>query len=83
MMIKVLKLEYWEGSKFLIRQDVDDSDVFQRKLKARMKNKFLALSPMEQRRWALEWARSGGGMVKKTMVTMDEEEYLNVEKLKD
>ncbi len=62
---------------------MDDSDEFQRKLKARMQNKFLTLSPMEQRRWALEWARSGGGMVKKTTVTMDEEEYLNVEKLKE
>ncbi len=83
MMIKVLKLEYWEGSKFLIRQDVSSKDKAHQGVKARMQAKFLSLPEMEQRRHALDWSRTGGGMVQKTIIYMTEEEYLQIEKVKE
>ena len=82
-MIKVLKLEYWEGSKFLIRQDMYDKDTCKKSLRVRMRNKFLSLSAMEQRRLSLEWRRTGGGMVKRAVVMMTEENYNKVKKLKE
>ncbi len=83
VMIRVMKIEYWDGSKFMARLDRPDSSKVLSNIRVKMKTQFMSLSIMEQRKLARQWGQGKGRMVSRRMVNMSENEYNKSEKLKD
>lgn len=81
--IEVMKMEYWDGSKFMARLDKSDTNQVISRIQAVMKARFLSLSPLKQRELSLNWSRGKGKMVSSRTVRMSEEEYNKSDKLKD
>lgn len=74
-MIPVIKMEYWDESKFIVRTDKAGYKKILSKLRVKMRSKFLAL-PVEDQ---TEIARKGN-MVKTTEEMMSEDKYLKIKK---
>ena len=72
-MIPVIKMEYWDGSKFIIRTDKAGYKKILCRLRVKMRSKLLDL-PIEEQ---IEIARSQN-MVKRTEEMMSEKEYLKI-----
>ncbi len=75
--IPVIKMEYFDGSKFIIRTDKANYKKILCKLRVKMRSRFLALSLDKQ----TEIGRSQT-MLKRTEENMSEEEYLKITKYK-
>ena len=71
--IPVIKIIYWDGSKFIIRTDKAGYKRILCKLRVKMRSRFLALSIEEQ----TEITRKGN-MLKQTEENMSEEDYLKI-----
>ena len=76
-MIPVIKMEYWDGSKFIIRTDKAGYKKIIAKLRVKMRSRLLDLPEKKQ----IEIAQSGG-MLKRTEEMMSEQEYLKITKYK-
>jgi len=74
-MIPVIKLEYWDGSKYLIRTDVRNWDSILRGIRAKKRAEFLTIKLRDQ----IKVAQSGG-MVNKVYISMKKSDYLRVKK---
>lgn len=74
-MIDVIKLVFWDGSKFLIRKDDPYYNAVLLDIRRRKRAEFLVIPMREQ----VKVAQSGGMMVM-TEVQMDEKKYLKVKK---
>ena len=74
-MIPVIKMEYWDGSKFIVRTDKAGYKKILCKLRVKMRSKLLNL-PIEEQ---IEIARSQK-MLKRTEEMMSEKEYLKIDK---
>ena len=81
--IKVLKMEYWDGSKYMARLDKPDTPQVLRNIQAVMKARFLSLPHLEQRKLPFNWSHKKGQMVNRKIVRMTEAEYNKSDKLKD
>lgn len=81
--IKVMKMEYWDGQKFMARLDKPDAQQVMERIRVVMKAKFMSLPALEQRALAKDWTRGSGHMVVRRTVRMTEEEYNRSEKIKD
>ncbi len=75
IMISVIKMEYWDGSKFIIRTDKAGYKKIIAKLRVKMRSRLLDLPEKKQ----IEIAQSGG-MLKRTEEIMSEEVYLKIKK---
>ena len=82
-MIEVMKMEYWDGSKFMARLDKPDTNRVLVAIRAVMKARFLSLPPLKQRELSLNWSHGKGRMVNRRIVHMSEDEYNKSDKLKD
>ncbi len=74
-MIPVIKMEYWDSSKFIIRTDKAGYKKIIAKLRVKMRSRLLDLPEKKQ----IEIAQSGG-MLKRTEEMMSEEVYLKIKK---
>ncbi len=74
-MIPVIKMEYWDGSKFIVRTDKAGYKKILCKLRVKMRSKLLNL-PIEKQ---IEIARSQS-MLKRTEEMMSEVMYLKIKK---
>ena len=75
-MIPVIKMEYWDSSKFIIRTDKAGYKKIICKLRVKMRSRLLDLPEKKQ----IEIAQSGG-MLKRTEEMMSEEVYLKIKKV--
>jgi len=80
LMIDVIKLEYWDGAKFILRKDKPDWKTVLNSARKKMREKFLSLPPLRQRSLSIQWSLGKGQMVKKTETTMSESDYLKITK---
>ncbi len=76
--IPVIKMVYWDGSKFIIRADKKGYKRILCKLRVKMRSRFLALSIEEQ----IEIGHSQT-MLKRTEENMSEEDYLKIAPYED
>ncbi len=74
-MIPVIKMEYWDGSKFIVRTDKAGYKKILCKLRVKMRSKLLDL-PIEEQ---IEIGKKQT-MLKQTEENMSEEEYLKIDK---
>ena len=74
-MIPVIKMEYWDGCKFIIRTDKPGYKKILCRVRVMMRSKFLGLPTEKQ----IEIAQSQS-MLKRTEEQMSEEEYLKIKK---
>jgi len=82
-MIKVVKLTYWDGSKYMARLDRPNSLQALTRVRSVMKARFASLSPMKQRALVRNWSQGNGKMVVRKVVRMSEDEYNKSDKVKD
>ncbi len=74
-MVPVMKMEYWDGSKFIMRTDKAGYKKILCKLRVKMRSRLLDLPEKKQ----IEIAQLGG-MLKRTEEMMSEAEYLKIKK---
>ena len=78
--IPIIKLEYWDNTKYFLRTDRPDKEV-KDLIQTMSRNKgaqFLQLAVYKQLKIKKETFDRLGGLVRLTKMTMTEKEYLNV-----